>query len=182
MKQHTGAPKPHPAALEKSGLDALEPIYARMRHIVPAVEWAVHAPYVAAINELKRERNAVVLAHNYQTPEIFYGIADYTGDSLGLAQQAAATDAEVIVQCGVHFMAETSKVLSPHKTVLIPEENAKDLADIPKNVLDALNVYMVQTMDEVLKVALTGTLPATPPPVEPEPADAEPVGDDQITH
>ncbi|HXF06994.1 MAG TPA: quinolinate synthase NadA [Candidatus Acidoferrales bacterium] len=124
MNMHTGALTPHPAALGKSERDALEPIYARMRHVVPAVEWAVHAPYVAAINELKRERNAVVLAHNYQTPEIFYGIADYTGDSLGLAQQAAATEAEVIVQCGVHFMAETSKVLSPHKTVLIPDTEA----------------------------------------------------------
>lgn len=124
MKQHTGTPMPHPAALGTSERDALEPIYARMRHVVPEVEWAVHAPYVAAINALKRERNAVILAHNYQTPEIFHGIADYTGDSLGLAQQAAVTEAAVIVQCGVHFMAETSKVLSPHKTVLIPDTEA----------------------------------------------------------
>ncbi|HXT51831.1 MAG TPA: quinolinate synthase, partial [Thermoanaerobaculia bacterium] len=95
-----------------------------MRRVVPPVEWAVHAPYVAAIAEWKRRRNAVVLAHNYQTPEIFHGIADITGDSLALAQQGAKTDADVIVLCGVHFMAETAKVLSPEKTVLIPDLRA----------------------------------------------------------
>jgi quinolinate synthase len=99
----------------------MQPIYERMRRVVPAVEWAVHAPLVAAIAEWKRRRNAVVLAHNYQTPEIFHGIADVTGDSLALAQQGARTDADVIVLCGVHFMAETAKVLSPEKTVLIPD-------------------------------------------------------------
>jgi quinolinate synthase len=99
----------------------LEPVYERMRRVVPPVEWAVHAPYVAAIEEWKRRRNAVVLAHNYQTPEIFHGIADITGDSLALAQKGARTDADVIVLCGVHFMAETAKVLSPEKTVLIPD-------------------------------------------------------------
>ena len=113
-----------PPTLDAAQRKALEPIYARMQHVVPEVEWAVHAPYVAAINRLKRECNAVILAHNYQTPEVFYGIADYTGDSLGLAQHAASTDADVIVQCGVHFMAETSKVLSPDKTVLIPDTEA----------------------------------------------------------
>src|SRR6476659_9859474 len=103
---------------------ALEPVYDRMRRVVPPVEWAVHAPYVAAIAEWKRRRNAVVLAHNYQMPEIFHGIADITGDSLALAQQGAKTDADVIVLCGVHFMAETAKVLSPEKTVLIPDLRA----------------------------------------------------------
>ena len=84
----------------------------------------MHAPYIAAIAELKRRRNAVVLAHNYQTPEIFHGVADITGDSLALAREAAKTDADVIVLGGVHFMAETAKMLSPEKTVLIPDRAA----------------------------------------------------------
>jgi quinolinate synthase len=104
--------------------DRLVPVYERVKHVIPEVEWAVHAPLIAAIQELKRARNAVILAHNYQTPEIFYGIADFVGDSLALAQQATRTDAEVIVQCGVHFMAETSKILNPEKTVLIPDADA----------------------------------------------------------
>ena len=98
--------------------------FLRMRRVMPEIEWPVHAPYVAAIQELKRQRNAVVLAHNYQTPEIFHGVADITGDSLALAQKAAATDADVIVMAGVHFMAETAKILSPGKTVLIPDLEA----------------------------------------------------------
>ena len=101
-----------------------QPIYDRLRHVIPEAEWGVHAPYIAAINELKRRMNAVLLVHNYQTPEIFHGVADYTGDSLGLAREAAKTDADVIVQCGVHFMAETSKILCPDKTVLIPDLRA----------------------------------------------------------
>ena len=76
-------------------------IFERLRRVLPDIEWAVHAPYVAAINELKSKLNAVILAHNYQTPEIFHGVADITGDSLALAQQAARTDADVIVLCGV---------------------------------------------------------------------------------
>jgi quinolinate synthase len=100
------------------------PIYHRLRAVIPEIEWAVHAPYVAAINQLKQLRNAVILAHNYQTPEIFHGVADITGDSLALARQAAKTDAEVIVLCGVHFMAETAKLLSPEKVVLIPDVEA----------------------------------------------------------
>ena len=99
-------------------------LYARVRTVVPEVEWPVHAPYIAAIKRLKAERGAVVLAHNYQTPEIFHGVADLVGDSLALAQQAAETDADVIVMCGVHFMAETAKMLSPDKTVLIPDLEA----------------------------------------------------------
>ena len=102
----------------------VQPLYERVRHVIPEAEWGVHAPYIAAINELKRRMNAVLLVHNYQTPEIFHGVADYTGDSLGLAREAAKTDAEVIVQCGVHFMAETSKILCPDKTVLIPDLRA----------------------------------------------------------
>jgi quinolinate synthase len=100
---------------------ATAPIRERVKSVIPDLEWPVHAPYVVAINELKRQRNAVVLAHNYQTPEIFHGVADFTGDSLALAQQGAKTDADVIVLAGVHFMAETAKILSPEKTVLIPD-------------------------------------------------------------
>ena len=103
---------------------ATAPIYERLRAVIPEIEWPVHAPYVAAINELKAQRNAVILAHNYQTPEIFHGVADITGDSLALAREAAKTEAEVILLCGVHFMAETAKLLSPEKTVLIPDLEA----------------------------------------------------------
>ncbi len=99
-------------------------LYDKVRDVIPAVEWPFFAPYVHAINRLKKERNAVILAHNYQTPEIFHCVADVVGDSLQLAKLAADVDADVIVQCGVHFMAETSKLLSPNKTVLIPDSRA----------------------------------------------------------
>src|SRR2546423_2977321 len=99
-------------------------LYGRVASVVPEIEWAVHAPYIDAINRLKREKNAVILGHNYMTPEIFHCVADFVGDSLQLAREAAKTDAKVIVQAGVHFMAETSKVLSPEKTVLIPDLRA----------------------------------------------------------
>jgi len=104
----------------KAGRD----IYAKVARVIPEIEWAVHAPYVSAINTLKKQKNAVILGHNYMTPEIFHGVADFVGDSLQLAQEAARTDASVIVQAGVHFMAETSKILSPNKTVLIPDTRA----------------------------------------------------------
>lgn len=100
------------------------PIYERVRRVIPEVEWPVHAPLIAAINELKRERGAVILAHNYQTPEIAYGVADFRGDSLALAQEGARSDAGVIVLCGVRFMAETAKILSPGKLVLLPDMEA----------------------------------------------------------
>jgi len=99
-------------------------IYERVKGVIPEVEWAVHAPLIDAINKLKRQRNAYILAHNYQTPEIYHGIADYTGDSLGLAQRGAQTDADVIVMCGVRFMAETAKILAPDKKVLMPDMKA----------------------------------------------------------
>jgi len=103
---------------------ATKGLYAKVAGVIPAAEWPVHAPLVDAINRLKREKNAVILAHNYMTPEIFHCVGDFAGDSLALAREAARTDAKVIVQAGVHFMAETSKILSPEKTVLIPDMRA----------------------------------------------------------
>jgi quinolinate synthase len=100
------------------------PLYERVKHVIPAVEWPAYAPLIAAINRMKRAKNAVILAHNYMTPEIFHCVGDFRGDSLQLAREAAETDAEVIVQAGVHFMAETSKILAPDKTVLIPDLRA----------------------------------------------------------
>jgi quinolinate synthase len=102
----------------------MAPLYERVKSVIPSVEWPFFAPYIQAINDLKRERNAVILAHNYQTPEIFHGVADVVGDSLQLAIEAAKAEGDVIVQCGVHFMAETSKLLNPEKTVLIPDMGA----------------------------------------------------------
>lgn len=99
-------------------------IKIRLEPVVPEAEWALIAPYIAEINKLKVERNAIVLAHNYMTPEIFHGVADLSGDSLALAYMAAETDADVIVLAGVHFMAETAKIISPEKTVLIPDLRA----------------------------------------------------------
>jgi quinolinate synthase len=105
-------------------LDRTAPLYARVQHVIPPMEWPVFADDIDAILELKRRRNAVILAHNYQTPEIFHCVADITGDSLALAREAMKTDAEVIVLAGVHFMAETAKLLNPAKTVLIPDLRA----------------------------------------------------------
>jgi quinolinate synthase len=103
---------------------ALAPVWEKLKSKVAPLEWRLHAPLIAEINRLKREMNAVILAHNYMTPEIFHGVGDFVGDSLGLAREAARSDAEIIVQAGVHFMAETSKVLCPKKTVLIPDLKA----------------------------------------------------------
>jgi quinolinate synthase len=103
---------------------ATAPIWAKVKDKVTPIEWRAHAPLIAEINRLKREKSAVILAHNYMTPEIFHGVGDYVGDSLGLAREAQTSDAKIIVQAGVHFMAETSKVLCPEKTVLIPDLRA----------------------------------------------------------
>src|SRR5580765_3946597 len=93
-------------------------LYAKVAHVVPEIEWPTFAPYIQAINALKKERNAVILGHNYMTPEIFHCVSDFTGDSLALAREAMKVDADVIVLAGVHFMAETAKLLNPAKRVL----------------------------------------------------------------
>ncbi len=100
------------------------PLYDRVKKVIPEIEWAVHAPKIDAINRLKVERNAVILGHNYMTPEIYHCVADIVGDSLALARHAVDTDADVIVMAGVHFMAETAKLINPNKTVLIPDLHA----------------------------------------------------------
>ncbi|MES0095264.1 quinolinate synthase NadA [Mesorhizobium sp. M0030] len=99
-------------------------LYERVRRVIPPIEWPAFAEDIEAILALKRERNAIILAHNYQTPEIFHCVADIVGDSLALARTAATVEAQVIVLAGVHFMAETAKLLNPGKTVLIPDLSA----------------------------------------------------------
>lgn len=102
----------------------MAPMYDRVKKVIPEIEWAIHAPKIEAINRLKAERNAVILGHNYMTPEIYHCVSDIVGDSLALARHAADTDADVIVMAGVHFMAETAKLINPNKTVLVPSLEA----------------------------------------------------------
>ena len=101
-----------------------DPIYQKVSKVIPEIEWAFHAPLIHKINMLKKQKNAVVLAHNYQTPEIFHAVADIAADSLALAVEAEKTDADIIILCGVHFMAETAKLMNPNKKVLLPDMGA----------------------------------------------------------
>ena len=99
----------------------LDLMYDKVSKVVPEIEWKIHEPYISSINRLKKQKNAVILAHNYQTPEIYHCVADIVGDSLKLARESQKTNADVILMCGVYFMAETAKLMSPNKTVLIPD-------------------------------------------------------------
>tara|TARA_Y100000590_G_scaffold368391_1_gene429030 strand:+ start:1274 stop:2263 length:990 start_codon:yes stop_codon:yes gene_type:complete len=103
---------------------ATDPIYQKISKVMPEIEWSFHAPYIHKINQLKNEKNAIILAHNYQTPEIYHGIADLAADSLALAVEASKTSADIIVMAGVHFMAETAKLMNPTKKVLLPDMKA----------------------------------------------------------
>ena len=138
---------------------ATDKIYQKVSKTIPEIEWAIHAPYIYKINKLKKEKNAVILAHNYQTPEIYHGISDFSADSLALAIEAAKTKADIIVMCGVHFMAETAKLMSPEKKVLLPDMDAgcslsssitgKDVRNLKKKYPGVPVVSYVNTSAEV---------------------------------
>ena len=136
-----------------------DPIYKKISKVLPEIEWSTHAPYIHKINQLKKEKNAVILAHNYQTPEIYHGVADFAADSLSLAVEASKTSANIIVMAGVHFMAETAKLMSPHKKVLLPDMQAgcslsssitgKDVRLLKEKYPDVPVVSYVNTSAEV---------------------------------
>ena len=111
------------SAQEQFNIRASE-IYKKISKYVPEIEWKVHAQLIEKINKLKKEKNAIILAHNYQTPEIYHGVADVAADSLALAIEASRTTADIIIMAGVHFMAETAKLMNPNKKVFIPDMNA----------------------------------------------------------
>ena len=136
-----------------------DPIYKKISGVVPDIEWAFHAPLIHKINKLKKEKNAVILAHNYQTPEIYHGVADFAADSLALAVEASKTPADIIIMAGVHFMAETAKLMSPQKKVFLPDMDAgcslsssitgKDVRDLKKKYPGVPVVSYVNTSAEV---------------------------------
>ena len=100
------------------------PLYKKIQGAIPEIEWPTMAPYIYEINKLKKEKDVTILAHNYQAPEIFYGVADIVGDSLGLAIDGAKVKTDKILMCGVHFMAETAKIMSPEKKIILPDLSA----------------------------------------------------------
>ena len=111
-------------SVQQQNLSSTQEIYKKISKIVPEAEWKIHAPLIEKINKIKKEKNTIILAHNYQTPEIYHGVADISADSLALAVEASKTKADKIIMCGVHFMAETAKLMCPEKKVFLPDMQA----------------------------------------------------------
>ena len=111
-------------SIQQQNLSPTQEIYKKISKFVPEAEWKIHAPLIQRINKIKKEKNAIILAHNYQTPEIYHGVADISADSLALAVEASKTKADKIIMCGVHFMAETAKLMCPEKKVFLPDMQA----------------------------------------------------------
>ena len=111
-------------SVQQQNLGSTQEIYKKISKFVPEAEWKIHAPLIERINKIKKEKNAIILSHNYQTPEIYHGVADISADSLALAVEASKTKADKIIMCGVHFMAETAKLMCPEKKVFLPDMQA----------------------------------------------------------
>ena len=111
-------------SVQQQNINTPEKIYSKISKFVPEAEWKIHAPLIEKINKLKKQKNTIILAHNYQTPEIYHGVADIAADSLTLAIEASKTKADKIIMCGVHFMAETAKLMNPSKKVFLPDMRA----------------------------------------------------------